>query len=172
MIGRWRILGVVLVLGAAMPEVPRYRAEQHLTEAGQHIDALMRGRIVGAEAVAAAQQAEGLAAMSAVSLPGDARPPLHRAVALMLLGRADEAASVLEQAIADGERPEFTLNLGRVRTMQGDAAAADRAYLRAAWASDAVLNTLPQAMRDDLTARVRERETSWRHGQTDAAPPW
>ena len=166
-----RFVAGLLILAAALPELPRYRAETQLAHAGQQIDAVLRGGARGAEAVDAARQAEASASAAAIWLPGDPRPPLHRAVALMLLARTGEATDVLEAAIRVGERPELVLNLGRARFQGGDPAGADRAYLRAAWAAPAVLSTLPRPMRTELLHRVARREEELREGRSTSPPP-
>lgn len=166
-----RLLAGLLVVAAALPELPRYRAEIQLAQAGRQIDAVLRGGVRGADAVDAARRAEAAARDAATWLPGDARPPLHRAVALMLLARTTEAIDVLDAAIRAGERPELTLNLGRARFQGGDRAGADRAYLRAAWAAPAVLATLPRPMRTELLDRVAQHEDALREGRVTTAPP-
>ena len=166
----WRFLAAILVIAATWPEFPRYRAERDLAEAGRQINQVMRGVVQGLDAVAAAQQAETLSRDAARWLPGDARPPLHRAVALMLLARTNEAIAVLESAIRAGERPELTLNLGRARFQSGDRQGADRAYLRAAWAAPAVLKTLPMPMRTALLDEVERLDVELREGRSTRPP--
>ncbi len=166
-----RAIAMLLVLALVAPEVRREQAERQLAQATARIDPVLRGELQGAAAVAAAADAVTLAAAAARALPGDPRPPLPGAIAAMLLGRPEVAIALLDAAISEGERPEFTVNLGRARAMQGDAAGADRAYLRSAWASELALATLPAAMRDDLLARVRVLEVALHQGTLDAPPP-
>jgi tetratricopeptide (TPR) repeat protein len=170
MSNRWRFFAAILVVAAALPELPRYQAERDLAEAGRQIDHVMRGDVKGLDAVNAAQQAEAKSQSASRWLPGDARPPLHRAVALMLLARTNEAIAVLESAIRVGERPELTLNLGRARFQRGDRQGANRAYLRAAWAAPAVLKTLPRPMRTALLNDVALLEVELRDGRSTLPP--
>lgn len=167
----WRVVLVLTVWIAAWPEIPRYRAERDLALASQRIDQVMRGGVRGAEAVDAAAQAEALANGAAAALPGDPRVPLHRGVALMLLGRSREAVAVFEEAVRFGERPELTLNLGRARFQDGDVEGADRAYLRAAWAAPSVLATLPKPMRAALLDEVARLEHALHEGRLPGPPP-
>ena len=166
-----RVIAMLVVLALVAPEIRREQAERQLAQATARIDPVLRGDLQGAPAVAAAADAATLAAAAARALPGDPRPPLPGAIAAMLLGRTDVAVTLLDAAIDEGERPEFTVNLGRARAMQDDMAGADRAYLRSAWASELALATLPAAMRDDLLARVRLLEAALHRGTLDVPPP-
>lgn len=158
----------VFALGAALwPEAAAYRAEWLLADANARLSAALRGTGTAASvetALAAARTATN-------ALPADPRPPLAASIALLLLRRPDEAKTILEKAIASGERPELTINLGRARGALGDEAGAQAAFLRTAWTSPAAVATLPSALRADLLEQVRAREDDLRGGRLDRAPP-
>lgn len=174
-------LAVVIVLGLALwPEFTRYVAEWRLTEANMRLQrALQESRIstvTGApvDAIGARNQAGlalHLAEQASAALPGDPRAVLANAIALIMNGRGADAVSLLDAAIAVGERPEFTLNLGRARTTLGDAAGANAAYLRTAWASPHALATLPKAMREDFQRQADALDSELRAGRLTAPPP-
>jgi predicted Zn-dependent protease len=153
------------------PEFARYAAEHRLAAANGRLERALRGIDRGDAALASVRIAGDAARAAAVALPGDPRPPLQQGIALILQGRSKEAIEVLDAAIAEGDRPELTINLGRARSATGDDAGAAAAYLRTAWASPAAISTLPSALRDTLQAEVAQREAALRAGQLDAPPP-
>lgn len=159
---------VLLVLGAMLwPEVADYRSEWRIAEANARLAQALRGKGSVASVETALDQAHAAMAAS----PADSRAALAASIALLLLQRAGEAKPILEHAIAAGERPELTLNLGRARGALGDEAGAQAAFLRSAWASPAAIATLPSTLRASLLERVRALEDALREGQLDRAPP-
>ncbi|MGN6517846.1 MAG: hypothetical protein ACTHK2_00290 [Dokdonella sp.] len=156
------------VLAAALwPEAARYRAEWQLADADARLGAALRG----AGSAAAVEVALGEARVAMDALPGDPRAPLSASIALLLLKRGAEAKAILEPAIAAGERPELTLNLGRARGTLGDEAGAEAAFLRTAWASPASIATLPASLRASLQERVDQLEHALRDGRLERVPP-
>ena len=176
----WRALAIAVLALALWPELPRHAAEWRLRTANQQLERALDGVQQAARQGQAgdvaqirriAAQGLQLAEQAGAALPGDARVTLARAVGLLLSGRGGEAAALLDAAIAASERPEFTLNLGRARTTQGDSAGAGAAYLRTAWASAQATATLPRALREDLQRQVVELEAQLRAGNLRAPPP-
>nr|WP_281378018.1 O-antigen ligase family protein [Chiayiivirga flava] len=165
-----RVVATGLVLALLWPQSGRYRAEWQIAAASAQLEAVLRGRERGSAANAAVAEAERLA-RAAAAATDDNRAALLLGIALILQQRGDDASRVLERAIARGERAELTLNLGRARTVLGDSAGADAAYLRTAWASPLALATLPATMRADLSARVARLESQLRAGRLQAPPP-
>jgi len=165
------LLATLVLLALLLPELPRYRAEALLATANSRLDAVLRGQLQGVDASLATEQARLDAHQAAQWLPGDPRPPLAEGVALLFQRRGQEAAEVLAAAVARGEHPELTLNLGRARGISGDAAGADAAFLRTAWTSPAAIATLPKALRADLLRRVEALEAELRAGRLAAPPP-
>jgi predicted Zn-dependent protease len=167
----FRCIALLALAASIWPEIGRYRAEWMLAQASGRLERVLRYADQSPRAGAAVEQAEALARRSARLLPGDARPPLLLGIALILQGRAADAIDVLETAIAQGERPELTLNLGRARSSLGDEAGANAAYLRAAWASPDAIATLPAAMRASLLEQVESLESELRAGRLAHPPP-
>lgn len=175
-----RLVAIAALSLALWPEFPRYVGEWRLGEANLRLGRALSGNLAAARAGAAApdgqalRQAElasDLAAQAMAALPGDPRAVLARSIALIMTGHGADAVSLLDAAIAAGERPEFTINLGRARTTLGDEAGANAAYLRTAWASPQATATLPKAMRETLQRQVEQLDAQLRAGQLDAPPP-
>ncbi len=175
-----RLLLVALLALALSPELARYAAEWSLHEANFRIDQALRmsqsaarSGAVETDRVARRQveMAGALAAQASAALPGDPRALLTQSIALIMTGHGEQAVALLDGAIAAGERPEFTINLGRARTTLGDEAGANAAYLRTAWASPQAIATLPKAMREDFQRQVGQLDAQLRAGQLEAPPP-
>lgn len=164
------LLAALAIAGLVLPELPRYRAEWRLMHANRQLADVLRGDLRGEAALQSAASAERLASAAAASLPGDPRPVLSAAIALILRGEGRAAVALLEPAVARGERPELTLNLGRARGISGDEAGAQAAFLRTAWAGPAAIATLPAALRGPLLEKVNQLESELRAGRL-AAPP-
>ena len=161
-------VAALFVLGAMLwPEVADYRSEWRLADAEARLALALRGK----GSVASVEAALGQARAAMAASPADSRAALAASVALLLLQRPGEAKPILEHAIAAGERPELTLNLGRARGALGDETGAQAAFLRSAWASPAAIATLPSALRASLLERVRTLEDALRAGHLDRAPP-
>jgi hypothetical protein len=163
--------GVFLLLVLLWPEFARNRAEHRLHEANQHLERVLAGADRGAVGVESVDRAMLLAQTSAQHLPGDPRPQVLEGVALILRGRGSEAIALFDAAIAVGERPELTINLGRARSSVGDEVGARRAFMRTAWASPNGIVTLPKALRAELLDEVARIEVELRAGRLKALPP-
>jgi predicted Zn-dependent protease len=158
---------LVATAAALWPEFGRYRAEWLLADANARLAAALRGNATTASVESALDDAQRALAL----LPGDPRPPLAASIALLMLKRPGEAEAVLERALASGERPELTLNLGRARGSLGNESGAQAAFLRTAWASPAAIATLPSSMRSTLLEQVHALEQDLRAGRLAHAPP-
>ena len=165
-----RVAAIVALAAMLWPELPRYRAEWTLADADARLSAALEGTLKGSAAVSATTDALGMAREAIAALPGDPRPVQSASVALLLLQRGDEAVALLEPAVAAGERPELTINLGRARGIRGDEKGADAAFLHTAWANPMSIATLPKAMRGPLLDRVAELERQLREGQLRQPP--
>jgi len=165
-----RALAVALAAAVLWPELQRYRAEWWLGEADARLEAALGGTLKGDAALSSIEDALQLTQRAMHVLNGDPRPVQAGSVALLLLHRGGEAIALLEPAIAKGERPELTLNLGRARGINGDEKGADAAFLRAAWANPKAIATLPKAMRGPLLDRVTELERQLREGRLRQPP--
>ena len=164
--------GLLVVLAALLvwPELPRYRAERLLAETNARLERVLRGVEPQATAVASVRMAADAARRAAELLPPEPRPALARSIALVMTRRLDEAVAVLDAAIASGERPELTINLGRARAARGDEAGARRAYVRTAWAAPGAVGTLPAAMRASVLEEVAALEVKLRAGELKEIP--
>lgn len=169
-----RIPAIIIVAILALllwPEFGRYRAEWMMGEANSRLERVIRGIDQGAAAQAGIERARMLAHEAAQLLPTDVRAPLLEGIALILQRRGSEAIRVLEAALAQGERPELTINLGRARGISGDAQGAQAAFLRTAWANPGAIATLPAALRGPLLDQVTALEAELHAGRLSSPPP-
>jgi hypothetical protein len=171
MSGPKRLILILALAALAWPEIGRYDGEILLADAAARLSAALNGEIRGDAAVSSVQAAYASAQRAAVLLPEDQRPALSQAIGLLLLHKGADASAILEAAIAQGERPELTLNLGRARGIGGDEQGAQAAFLRTAWASPAAVSTLPAALRGPLLERVKSLERELREGRLRQVPP-
>src|SRR5262245_10107748 len=146
-----RVVLLVLILLALVPEYGRYSAERLLYRTSSAIRSALFARTREATGrtamlVEAASQARGAAG----ALPGDWRPLTVAGAALRLGGQPDQAIETYREALRLGERPEVVLNLGRAYASSGRTDSARTAYLRAAWVSPPVLSGLTKATQDAL----------------------
>jgi hypothetical protein len=168
--GVLRSLLALALVALAWSEIGSYRGEILLADAGVRLAAALRGATRGEEAMTSVQTAYAETQRAATLLPGDQRPALSAGIALLLLHRGVDAITILDAAIAQGERPELTLNLGRARGIAGDERGAQAAFLRTAWASPAAVATLPAALRSPLLERVKSLEEDLRAGRLHQVP--
>jgi tetratricopeptide (TPR) repeat protein len=166
-----RLAAAAALLAMLVPEWQAYRAEHALARVEARVDEVLTGRSGGTAAIAAIDAAIADADLARAVLPDDPRSALAAALPRIMRGRAGEARAILEAAIAAGERPELTLNLGRALAAEGDDDAAQAAFLRAAWASPTITATLPRATREAIGVAVAEREAALRAGKLSAIPP-
>jgi hypothetical protein len=164
-------LAIAFLLALLWPEFPRYAAEYRLAQAAARLDRALRGIDQGQSALDSVIEAQRLVHAAGLALPGDARAVMLEGVALIMAGQHAQAIELLDTAIAYGERPEFTVNLGRARGAMGDEIGARRAFLRTAWASPLGISTLPGPLRESLLLEVQQLESDLRAGRLQAPPP-
>lgn len=163
--------GCLLLLALLWPELARYRLEHELATAQETVQAVLAGQRRGPEARAALQEAESRLRAQSAAAATEPRLALARGVALILLGDGREAAALLAEAIAHGERAELVLNYGRALAASGNDAAARAAFLRAAWASEQAIASLPAPVRAELMQQVVQWEAKLAAGELPAPPP-
>ncbi len=130
-----RIGLVVCMIALLWPEFTRYRAQWRLAEANARIETVLSGQDRSPNTLSSVLTAVQLAKLVIEQNPNDPNAILIEGIGLIMLGQGEQAMQRFETAIAQGERPEFVLNLGRARNSTGDEAGARQAYLRAAWSS-------------------------------------
>jgi hypothetical protein len=160
-----------ILLAGLIPEFHRYQAEHDLYFATALFEAMLHHQVPDAQSAAAFEAVADSAARAADGLPGDSRP-LILAGSLRLLARQPADAQVIYmRALADGERPEIDLNLGRAYEMLGNRESASAAILRAAWINPAIVSSLPESVQALVESAVREDEKLLRHHRLAAPPP-
>jgi O-antigen ligase len=174
-----QVLATLLLLGAAAPEVGRYRAERQLRTLTALAHALLAqpGQVRDARRILTSLDAAALAI--APALPGDARAPILAGSSLLVAGDADGALQRYERALALGERAEIVLNQGRAFVLRGDRQDAVQdavhdarmAFVRAAWVSPPLLEAVPSEMHDDIQAAVDEAARALAEGRLADPPP-
>lgn len=165
-----RLLLCALFAAAAIWQCHLYRAEHRVEEGLNRLDDVLRSKTAPAERIASVTRTRTLGEEALAIAPGETRAVLVTGTALTLLRQADAARSLLDAKVRSGERPELLLALGRARAAAGDEPGARAAFLRAAWASPLSVQTLPQALRNELLNEVARMDRELRDGQLRAAP--
>ena len=165
-----RLALALLVLAAALPEIPRYVAERRLYQAS----AMLRSVLARPHAVpnpgGVIAWAGSVAAGVAGDLPGDWRPLNVAGSALLLTRQPERALERYREALGRGERPEIDLNAGRAYASLGRHDLARAAFVRAGWISPAVLASLPGPTREAIGPELADLEVRLTRGQLAAVP--
>jgi len=163
-------LSIVLVAATA-PEFHRYEAEHQLYFATALFESMLHHQVPEAASAAAFAAVADAATRAAGGLPGDTRP-LILAGSLRLLARQPaEARNFYMEALAQAERAEIDLNLGRAYEMSGNREAASAAIFRAAWISPAIVESLPDNVQALVLTAVKQDEDLLRSHRLAAPPP-
>jgi len=160
-----------LIAAAVWPELARYRAERRLRTAADALRLFVAERASVANAYEAFGRVAEVALSTAPALPGDPRPFFLAGSAQLAAGDADRALALYREALARGERAEMDLNLGRVSDLLGNAATAKAAYIRGAWVSPALLDSLPPETARSIRDAVTHLEAELAAGRLAAPPP-
>jgi O-antigen ligase len=153
-------LGARVALAAAFvalawPEPARHLAERKLAQVETAVQFVAQRLPPGRQRhVALGRIAREAAALA--THPGDERPENTAGTAAMLRGDARRAAEHFAAGLAAGERPELVANWSLARRAAGDAAAAERGMLRAAWISPRMTAELEEQTGVRLRPRLVE----------------
>lgn len=157
----------------AWPEPARHLAERKLAQVDTALQFVAQRLPPGQQR----QVALGRIAREAAALrthPGDERPENTAGTAAMLRGDAERAAEHFAAGLAAGERPELLANWSLARRAAGDAAAAERGMLRAAWISPRMTGELEERTGARLRPRLvelRQRLVAGELSRDELPPP-
>jgi len=152
-------LAILLLLGVAIPELARYRAERELRRLITAAVLATSGRLPAPTAGALLRGASEKLADLAVTMPGDARPRMYAASAAMLSRAPHRAVELYLGALACGERGEIDVNLGLAFAAMEDSRA-EPMFLRAVWVSPGLLGSVPAVYRDAVRRETARRADS------------
>jgi hypothetical protein len=165
------LIAVALVGLATIPGVRRWSAERALYRASAALEILIAapGQVPDREAALrwVGVESDRLSR----HLPGDVRPLLLGGSSRLL---AHDPAGALEwyaRALAQGERAETDLNIGRAQMMRRELLPAQVAFLRAGWLTPLLLEELPPAAREPLQTELARLSAALEAGRLVSAPP-
>ncbi|MBI2212522.1 MAG: hypothetical protein HYU52_02660 [Acidobacteria bacterium] len=145
------VLAVALLIGVALPELSRYRAERGLRRLITAAMVAASGRVPPQTAGALFREVSQRLEELGGAMPGDARPRMFAASAAMLAGNHDRAIELYMAALGHGERGEIDVNLGLAFARLEDSRA-EAMFVRAVWLSPALIDSVPETYR----GRVRQ----------------
>lgn len=117
-------------MAGVIPEMHRYQAEHDLYFATALFESMLRHQLPYADRAPAFESATESALKAANGLPGDSRPVIFAGSLRLFARQPAEALIIYRGALADGERAEIDLNLGRAYEMLGNREAASTAIFR------------------------------------------
>lgn len=150
------VLALLVLLGLAIPELARYRAERELRRLITAAVLATSGRLPAATAGPLLRGASEKLADLARAMPGDARPRMYAASAAMLSRAQYRAVELYLGAVACGERGEVDVNLGLAFASMEDSRA-EPMFVRAVWVSPALIKSVPAAYRDRVRREIARR---------------
>jgi hypothetical protein len=150
------VLALALLLGVAIPELARYRAERELRRLITAAMVATSGRVTAPVAGALLRGASEKLADLAARMPGDARPRMYAASSAMLSGAKYRAVELYLGALACGERGEIDVNLGLAFAALEDSRA-EPMFVRAVWVSPGLRKSVPAAYLERVRQDVARR---------------
>ncbi|MFA6958671.1 MAG: hypothetical protein WC538_22610 [Thermoanaerobaculia bacterium] len=150
------VTALVLLLGVAIPELARYRAERELRRLITAAMVATSGRVAAPVAGALLRGASQKLADLASRMPGDARPRMYAASSAMLSGATNRAVELYFGALACGERGEIDVNLGLAFAALEDSRA-EPMFVRAVWVSPGLRKSVPAAYRERVRQEIARR---------------
>jgi tetratricopeptide (TPR) repeat protein len=165
------VASAVLLAAALAPEFPRYAAERVLRVATFGLRFVLTRTSEVADPKEALSQIAARALGAAPALPGDPRPWILAGGAHLVKGEPDRALDLYRRALADGERSEIDLNIGRAYEGLGQTEKAHEAFLRALWVSPALRRALPPDVREGFRQELRGLRRDLKAGRLKAPPP-
>lgn len=165
-----RLLAILVLAAALVPDLRRHAAERMLYRATALLASGFSGNLPGVDPRRLASASSELAAATARALPFDPRPPLVQGVARLALGDAAGAEECLRASIERAEKPEALLHLGRALLVEGRPEDARAVFRRAAWLHRIALLSLPASFRDEALAEAEELRRRIRKGEPAEIP--
>ena len=165
-------LALFAVLAAAVwPEFPRYAAERKLRAAQDAFRFILTRPSEVTDPPAALGRVADFALEAAKALPGDSRPIVLAGGTRLAAGEAERAIEFYRAALAQGERAEIDLNLGRAFDAMARREEAEAWFLRGGWISPPLLSTLLPDVSGRVSAELVPLEAELKAGRLAAPPP-
>ncbi|HYB52780.1 MAG TPA: hypothetical protein VEG84_02830, partial [Thermoanaerobaculia bacterium] len=169
----WAARGIALLLlaGGAWPELPRYAGERALRYVSDGLTYVLKHPTEVEDPQRMLAELAARAGAAAAVLPGDPRPWILAGGAHLVKGEPGVALERYRAALADGERSETDLNMGRAREGLGQTEQAHRAFLRSAWVSPRLLRAMLPDVAEPIRQELRDLEGRLKSGQLKQPPP-
>jgi O-antigen ligase len=165
------LVAVALLASAVWPEFPRYAAERALRQASGSLRFVFRHSSEVPDPQQTLSNIATLAAGAAPALPGDTRPWILAGGAYLVKREPDRALDFYRKALADGERAETDLNIGRAYEGLGQMEKAHQAFLRTVWVSPILRRSLPRDIARPLQDEVKRLKQELKAGRLKSPPP-
>jgi cytochrome c-type biogenesis protein CcmH/NrfG len=165
------VLVAVIVALLVRPEIARYRAEHQLGTANAAFELVLARASEVENAAEVLPRVSERAATATASLPGDSRGWVLAGSCRLVAGDTARALELYRRALAQGERAEIHLNLGRALALLQDVDAARIAFVRSIWISPALLRAVPPGFQDAVSAEITRLESELAAGKLSAPPP-
>ena len=166
-----RIAFVAVLTALAWPELPRYGAERKLRAAQAAFRFVLTRHTEISDPPAALGRVADIALDAAGALPGDARPWVLAGGARLAVGEGERAIGLYRLALAQGERAEIDLDLGRACDALARRAEADAWFTRGGWVSPVLLGTLLPDVAGPVRAKIASLEAELKAGRLAAPSP-
>ncbi|HEX7252697.1 MAG TPA: tetratricopeptide repeat protein, partial [Thermoanaerobaculia bacterium] len=167
----WGAAASLALAAAVAPEFPRYAAERTIREASLGLRFVLIHTSEVVDPPRFLSQLSSRSIDAAAALPGDPRPWILAGGATLVRGEAAGALDLYRKALAQGERAETDLNLGRAYEALGQTEKAHQAFLRAVWINPRLRAALPPDVRQVYKDQVEVLRKQLRSGDLQAPPP-
>jgi O-antigen ligase len=165
------ILACLILARAVWPELPRHAGERALRRVSEGLRFVLQHPTEVGDPQKVLVELAARARAAAVVLPGDPRPWVLAGSAYLVKGDPGLALELYRTALANGERSETDLNMGRAREGLGQPEQAHRAFLRTAWVNPRLIAAMLPDVADPIRREVQDLEVKLRLGQLRQPPP-
>jgi O-antigen ligase len=165
------VVACLLLARAAWPELPRHAGERALRRVSEGLRFVLQHPTEVKDPQRALTELGARARAATLVLPGDPRPWVLAGSAHLIKGEPGLALELYRTALANGERSETDLNMGRAREGLGQPGEAHRAFLRSAWVNPRLLAGMLPDVADPIRREVQDLEVKLRLGQLRQPPP-
>ncbi|MBI2571327.1 MAG: O-antigen ligase family protein [Candidatus Schekmanbacteria bacterium] len=165
-------VGLAALLALAfLPELDRYRAERKLYAGTTAVRSALLAERSGARSRELLALGRQTPAAVGPHLPGNPGPLLTAGAALLAARDPAAALEIYGHALAEGERAETVLNLGRAYAMLDHRPEALAAFVRAVWVNPELLADCPAAARPLVSMEIYRLTALLEQGRLKSPPP-
>ena len=165
------ILACLILARAVWPELPRHAGERALRRVSEGLRFVLQHPTEVGDPQKVLVELAARARAAAIVLPGDPRPWVLAGSAYLVKGDPGLALELYRTALANGERSETDLNMGRAREGLAQPEQAHRAFLRSAWVNPRLIDAMLPDIADPIRREVQDLEVKLRLGQLRQPPP-